>query len=195
MTPTSNLKLQDINNQSITDTIKSYIISTGSTSDITWTHVVVIYCTACICYQEGTRERSGGEDVGCNKNLSYRPGSVCHFAFVKALLIDPIHLSIASGLAYVVPSTFWCTTLHKACSLQQEDLLMFGQVVFALCCNVAASNPQRLQMSLETIGRIYSLNIRNVALFLIGHTRQRVCDIYMAVVNGWSMVSFFLFLW
>jgi hypothetical protein len=57
-------------------------------------HVVVVYCTACICYQEGTRERSGGEDVGCNKNLSYRPGSVRHFAFVKALLIDLIHLSI-----------------------------------------------------------------------------------------------------
>ena len=66
-------------------------------------------------------------------------------------------------------------------SLQQEDLLMFGQVVFALCCNnAAASNPQHLQTSLETIGRIYSLDIRNVALFLIGHTRQRVCDIYMA---------------
>lgn len=61
-------------------------------------------------------------------------------------------------------------------TLQQEDFLMFGQVVFALCCNnVAASNPQHLQTSLETIGRIYSMDIKNVALFLIGHTRQRVC--------------------
>jgi PAB-dependent poly(A)-specific ribonuclease subunit 3 len=61
-------------------------------------------------------------------------------------------------------------------TLQQEDLLMFGQVVFALCCNnVAASIPQHLQTSLETIGRIYSMDVKNVALFLIGHTRQRVC--------------------
>ena len=63
-------------------------------------------------------------------------------------------------------------------TLQQEDLLMFGKVVFALCCNnVAAWNPQHLQTSLETIGRIYSTDIKNVALFLIGHTRQRVCGI------------------
>ena len=63
-------------------------------------------------------------------------------------------------------------------TLQQEDLLMFGQVVFALCCNnMAASVPQHLQTSLETIGRIYSTDVKNVALFLIGHTRQRVCGI------------------
>ena len=74
-------------------------------------------------------------------------------------------------------------------TLQQEDLLMFGQVVFALCCNnVAASIPQHLQTSLETIERIYSMDVKNVALFLIGHTRQRVCGIFP--VACWLMSDF-----
>ena len=74
-------------------------------------------------------------------------------------------------------------------TLQQEDLLMFGQVVFALCCNnVAASIPQHLQTSLETIGRLYSMDVKNVALFLIGHTRQRVCGILHPAC--WSIVDF-----
>jgi len=75
-------------------------------------------------------------------------------------------------------------------SLQQEDLLMFGQVVFALCCNNAtASNPQHLQTSLETIGRIYSLDIRNVALFLIGHTRQRTIDQLLDMIRSRVLVE------
>jgi len=70
-------------------------------------------------------------------------------------------------------------------TLQQEDLLMFGQVVFALCCNnVAASNPQHIQTSLETIGRIYSLDMKNIALFLIGHSRQRNIDQLLDLIRS-----------
>ncbi|RDB23923.1 PAB-dependent poly(A)-specific ribonuclease subunit PAN3 [Hypsizygus marmoreus] len=52
--------------------------------------------------------------------------------------------------------------------LQQEDLTMLGRLVFALCCgNVAASSGQNFQKSLELIGRNYSPEVKNVALFLI----------------------------
>jgi PAB-dependent poly(A)-specific ribonuclease subunit 3 len=50
--------------------------------------------------------------------------------------------------------------------LQQEDLTMFGRLVFALCCNnLAAMNS--VPKALETLGRQYSGDMKNVALFLI----------------------------
>ncbi|GLB44144.1 putative regulatory subunit of the poly(A)-nuclease (PAN) deadenylation complex, one of two cytoplasmic mRNA deadenylases involved in mRNA turnover [Lyophyllum shimeji] len=52
--------------------------------------------------------------------------------------------------------------------LQQEDLTMFGRLLFALCCNnVTASSGQNFQKSLDFMGRNYSPDIKNVALFLI----------------------------
>ena len=52
--------------------------------------------------------------------------------------------------------------------LQQEDLTMFGRLVFALCCNnISAASPPHFQKSLELIGRLYSADVKNVALFLI----------------------------
>ena len=52
--------------------------------------------------------------------------------------------------------------------LQQEDLTMFGRLVLALCCNnISAASPPHFQKSLELIGRLYSADIKNVALFLI----------------------------
>jgi len=52
--------------------------------------------------------------------------------------------------------------------LQQEDLTMFGRLVFALCCNnVSAASPPHFQKNLELIGRLYSADVKNVALFLI----------------------------
>ena len=50
--------------------------------------------------------------------------------------------------------------------LQQEDLAMFGKLVFALCCsNLAATHS--LTKALETLGRHYSADLKSVALFLI----------------------------
>lgn len=50
--------------------------------------------------------------------------------------------------------------------LQQEDLAMFGRLVFALCCNnLAAMN--NVPKAIETLGRQYSGDMKNVALFLI----------------------------
>ncbi|OBZ74430.1 PAB-dependent poly(A)-specific ribonuclease subunit PAN3 [Grifola frondosa] len=50
--------------------------------------------------------------------------------------------------------------------LQQEDLAMFGKLVFALCCsNLAAMN--NLPKAVETLARHYSADLKSVALFLI----------------------------
>ncbi|KAG5646197.1 hypothetical protein DXG03_004251 [Asterophora parasitica] len=52
--------------------------------------------------------------------------------------------------------------------LQQDDLTMFGRLLFALCCNnVTASSGQNFQKSLDFIGRNYTPEIKNAALFLI----------------------------
>ncbi|KAJ6524521.1 hypothetical protein B0H19DRAFT_1200118 [Mycena capillaripes] len=52
--------------------------------------------------------------------------------------------------------------------LQQEDLTMFGRLVFALCTgNVMASSGGNFQKSLEVMGRLYSPEVKTVALFLV----------------------------
>lgn len=50
--------------------------------------------------------------------------------------------------------------------LQQEDLTRFGRLLFILCCNnVAAVNS--FPKSLETIGRLYSQDLKSVAMWLV----------------------------
>ncbi|KAJ3552928.1 hypothetical protein NM688_g3893 [Phlebia brevispora] len=50
--------------------------------------------------------------------------------------------------------------------LQQEDLAMFGKLVFSLCCNnLAAMN--NLPKAIDNLSRHYSQDLKNVALFLI----------------------------
>ena len=63
---------------------------------------------------------------------------------------------------------------------QQEDLTMFGRLVFALCCgNVAASSPHNFQRSLDVMGRSYSPDLKHAALFLISKGGpHRVCSFY-----------------
>lgn len=52
--------------------------------------------------------------------------------------------------------------------LQQEDLTMFGRLVFALCTgNLMASSGGNFQKSLEVMGRLYSPEVKTVALFLV----------------------------
>jgi PAB-dependent poly(A)-specific ribonuclease subunit 3 len=51
-------------------------------------------------------------------------------------------------------------------SAQQEDLVQFGKLIFALCCNnLVASN--NLNKSLEIVSRTYTADLKNVALFLL----------------------------
>jgi PAB-dependent poly(A)-specific ribonuclease subunit 3 len=50
--------------------------------------------------------------------------------------------------------------------LQHEDLVAFGRLIIALCC----ANPHadtNLQKAMEIIGRHYSVDVKNIILFLI----------------------------
>lgn len=50
--------------------------------------------------------------------------------------------------------------------VQQEDLTMFGRLIFALCCNnLAAMNA--LPKALDMMGRQYSADVKTLALYLI----------------------------
>lgn len=59
--------------------------------------------------------------------------------------------------------------------LQQEDLVMFGRLIMGLCCNnLAAAN--NLPKSMETIGRHYTAEVKNVLLYLLTKpTPVKVC--------------------
>ncbi|KAG8215306.1 hypothetical protein J3R82DRAFT_8895 [Butyriboletus roseoflavus] len=57
-------------------------------------------------------------------------------------------------------------TRQDVALLQQEDLVMFGRLVFALCCgNLAAMNT--LPKALDMMGRMYSADVKTLALYLI----------------------------
>ena len=50
--------------------------------------------------------------------------------------------------------------------LQQDDLTMFGALIFMLCCsNLSAMN--NLQKAIDHLTRNYSADLKSVALFLI----------------------------
>ncbi|KAI0314481.1 hypothetical protein OF83DRAFT_1277645 [Amylostereum chailletii] len=51
-------------------------------------------------------------------------------------------------------------------ALQQEDLAMFGKLIFALCCNNVAA-VSNISKSLEVMTNHYSSDLKNVALFLL----------------------------
>ena len=57
--------------------------------------------------------------------------------------------------------------LHSDISfMQQDDLTMFGALIFMLCCsNLGAMN--NLQKAIDHLGRHYSADLKSVALFLI----------------------------
>lgn len=59
--------------------------------------------------------------------------------------------------------------------LQQEDFAMFGRLLFALCCNnVMASNGVNFQKGLDLMARTYSVEIKNLVLFLVKGGSHRV---------------------
>jgi PAB-dependent poly(A)-specific ribonuclease subunit 3 len=80
-------------------------------------------------------------------------------------------------------------TRQDITALQQEDLLKFGRLVFALCCNnLAAMN--NAPKALETLGRQYSSDMKNVALFLISPGPHKVRGSQITLIP----VSFIAFL-
>lgn len=57
-------------------------------------------------------------------------------------------------------------TLQDIVLLQQEDLNMFGRLIFSLCCNnITATSGQNIQKSLDFIGRNYSTELKEVAIW------------------------------
>ncbi|KAF5352917.1 hypothetical protein D9758_007902 [Tetrapyrgos nigripes] len=65
--------------------------------------------------------------------------------------------------------------------LQLEDLTMFGRLIFALCCNNASATTNgNFQKSLEVMSRLYSPEIKTLALFLISknHPNKNINAVY-----------------
>ncbi|PFH47540.1 hypothetical protein AMATHDRAFT_151840 [Amanita thiersii Skay4041] len=71
---------------------------------------------------------------------------------------------------------------------QQEDLTMFGRLLFALCCqSFVVSNGPGFQKSLDTIGRQYSPELKNAILFLMSKAtphRVSTIDQFLDMIAG-----------
>jgi PAB-dependent poly(A)-specific ribonuclease subunit 3 len=66
--------------------------------------------------------------------------------------------------------------------VQQEDLTMFGHLIFALCCNnLAAMNT--LPKALDMMGRQYSADVQTLALFLVKPGPHKVSLLHYSVIN------------
>lgn len=60
-------------------------------------------------------------------------------------------------------------------TLQQEDLLKFGRLIFALCSgNLAAATPANLQKSVEAMKKVYGVEVQALALFLCSSKIKKV---------------------
>lgn len=57
-------------------------------------------------------------------------------------------------------------TRQDVALVQQEDLVMFGRLLFALCCgNLGAMNT--LPKALDMMERMYSADVKTLALYLV----------------------------
>ncbi|KAF8999784.1 hypothetical protein BDQ17DRAFT_1427525 [Cyathus striatus] len=69
--------------------------------------------------------------------------------------------------------------------LQQEDLTMFGRLIFALCCgNPVASSASHFQKSLDLMSKAYSSDVKSAALFLISKGGLIGIDQLMDMIRG-----------
>ncbi|KAK2465133.1 hypothetical protein APHAL10511_002825 [Amanita phalloides] len=75
--------------------------------------------------------------------------------------------------------------------LQQDDLLMFGRLLYALCCStLAVTNGASFQKSLDTIGRQYSQDMKNAILFLMSKAGpHRTIDQLLDMVRGKVLID------
>ncbi len=69
--------------------------------------------------------------------------------------------------------------------LQQEDLVMFGQLILILCTgNVSAANNQnQMQKALEVIKRVYSMEMQALAMFFCSKLHKTI-DQVLEMVRG-----------
>ena len=61
--------------------------------------------------------------------------------------------------------------------MQQDDLALFGKLVFAVCCGSAAA-VSSLQKSVEFVGKHYSADLKNVALFLLSSQQKHIGQVF-----------------
>lgn len=111
---------------------------------------------------------------------------VSHLRLLCVMLKDVIRIRISSCgivdvLMHGVPQQ-----LQDIHVLQQEDLTMFGRLLFALCCSsVMATSGTNFQKSLDVMGRLYSPDVKNVALFLINkggpHRVRAFCFLVLSI--------------
>ncbi|RDX44097.1 hypothetical protein OH76DRAFT_1458144 [Lentinus brumalis] len=94
-----------------------------------------------------------------------------HDAGLAVRLIDPTKILVTGKNRVRIGSCGVVDVLtHDAQTdiafLQQDDLTMFGALIFILCCNnLAAMN--NMQKAIDHLGRYYSADLKSVALFLI----------------------------
>src|ERR1700722_930470 len=74
-------------------------------------------------------------------------------------------------------------------SLQQEDLSMFGSLIFALCCNnaAAAHDPQK---AMESLTRLYSVDVRKLIHYLISEHGHKVRWSYLCETKHHEKIFF-----
>ncbi|KAG6820331.1 hypothetical protein H0H93_002180 [Arthromyces matolae] len=77
-------------------------------------------------------------------------------------------------------------TIQDTGLLQQEDISMFGRLVISLCCNnITASSGQNYQKSLDFIGRNYSVELKDAAMWLSGRPGpHRVIGVFMEKIQA-----------
>ncbi|KAF8346742.1 hypothetical protein F5887DRAFT_960811 [Amanita rubescens] len=76
-------------------------------------------------------------------------------------------------------------------NLQQDDLVMFGRLLYVLCCStLAVTNGAVFQKSLDTIGRQYSHDLKNAILFLMSKGGQhRTIDQLLDMIRGKVLID------
>jgi PAB-dependent poly(A)-specific ribonuclease subunit 3 len=68
--------------------------------------------------------------------------------------------------------------------LQQEDIAMFGRLILILCTgNVSSSNQSQIQKALDTINRLYSLDMQTLAMFFCSKLHKTI-DQVLDMVKG-----------
>ncbi len=104
-------------------------------------------------------------------------------------------MSVVFAFRPVVSSMYYFSVLRNQIwrALQQEDLLKFGRLIFALCSgNLAAATPANLQKSVEAMKKVYGVEVQALALFLCSSKIKMVCMPSVLIVCLGSVIGLML---
>ncbi|KAG6888561.1 hypothetical protein C0992_008190 [Termitomyces sp. T32_za158] len=112
----------------------------------------------------------------------------------KILLTGQNRQVLSPSLPFPSPQRSCCgiidVLMHDApqdiVMLQQEDLNMFGRLIFALCCNnITATSGQNIQKSVDFIGRSYSTELKEVAMWFTSRLAPiRTINMFLDKINA-----------